>query len=296
MASIVDLPTDSCLYYTGSLAKLSSNPMFRELRAALAPECNKASSQFQAAKHDKELKSVVETLDTPTFCHSDTLDPSFTAVQEASLQSEFRQITHHPKVLELQTFYYSNIADIEKERAAAITSLKTSRSIHLQKEMLSVHNHFDRKRVHLISRVTSSLQLLKQTIPPSDVSSQKDCSQGKMRSRQLSPRAVQIMTQWYEQHLHNPYPSDDEKVKMAEEGGISLSQVKAWFANKRNRSANTKPKRQKMQVEQSLMSICSELSGSEKTPRMYGDIIQQLSDIVNRSNMFSTDQIDLESL
>lgn len=269
--------------------------MFRELRAALVPECNKASSQFQAVKHDKEMKAVLESVNSPTFCHTDTLDPSFTAVQEASLQSEFRQITHHPKVLELQTFYFSSIAEIEKERAAAITSLKSSRSTHLQKEMMIVHDRFDRKRIHLISRVTSSLQLLKQTIPPSEVGTQKDCSQGKMRSRQLSPKAVQIMTQWYEQHLHNPYPSDDEKVKMAEEGGISLSQVKAWFANKRNRTANTKPKRQKMQVEQSLMSICSELTGSEKTPRMYGDIIQQLSDIVNGSNMFSTDQCGFES-
>ena len=56
----------------------------------------------------------------------------------------------------------------------------------------------------------------------------------------LTEEAKTILNQWYEEHLNNPYPSETEKSQLAERCGISMSQVKSWFANKRNRTNNTK--------------------------------------------------------
>ena len=56
----------------------------------------------------------------------------------------------------------------------------------------------------------------------------------------LSDAAKNVLNQWYEDHITNPYPSEEEKQLLAKHCGITVSQVKSWFANKRNRSNNTK--------------------------------------------------------
>lgn len=62
------------------------------------------------------------------------------------------------------------------------------------------------------------------------------------RAKALPEKATKIMKDWFEANLHNPYPTDEERKFMAEQGEINENQVKAWFANKRNRSSHTKSK------------------------------------------------------
>ncbi|XP_064597442.1 uncharacterized protein LOC135463908 [Liolophura sinensis] len=56
----------------------------------------------------------------------------------------------------------------------------------------------------------------------------------------LQHKARKVLTDWYNHHLHNPYPTDEEKLQLAMQGGITVSQVKSWFANKRSRTNNTR--------------------------------------------------------
>ena len=79
------------------------------------------------------------------------------------------------------------------------------------------------------------------------------------RNKQLNQTAITIMTQWFESHLNHPYPTQEEKELMAQKGGIALSQVISWFNNKRNRSANTAPKKQKRKLEEQLSTLCHDL-------------------------------------
>lgn len=62
------------------------------------------------------------------------------------------------------------------------------------------------------------------------------------KAKALPEQATRIMKEWYEQNAENPYPSEEQRKRMALEGSITENQVKAWFANKRNRSNNTRPK------------------------------------------------------
>ncbi len=60
------------------------------------------------------------------------------------------------------------------------------------------------------------------------------------KSVPLNVVAVRIMNKWYEQNIDAPYPANETAEVMANAGGITVEQVKKWFANKRMRSGNTK--------------------------------------------------------
>lgn len=83
------------------------------------------------------------------------------------------------------------------------------------------------------------------------------------RHQQLCDRAVEIMNDWFMDHINNPYPQPVEKEQLAKLGGITVKQVTAWFSNRRNRSQNTKPKRMKRVLEQEINNIFSELIGDQ---------------------------------
>ncbi|XP_067664993.1 mucin-2-like [Haliotis asinina] len=56
----------------------------------------------------------------------------------------------------------------------------------------------------------------------------------------LTPAAKKILTDWYESHQENPYPTEEQKEELADLAQISSAQVKSWFANKRSRNNNTR--------------------------------------------------------
>lgn len=58
--------------------------------------------------------------------------------------------------------------------------------------------------------------------------------------RFLSPHAKTILNEWFRKHLYRPYPTYEEKKELAKLCNISSSKVDTWFANKRNRTHNTK--------------------------------------------------------
>ena len=258
--------------------KLKSNPMFRELQVTLIRDVQRTTN-IPVTLMERRRRDDSNT----------ELDPALVAIQEANLQSEFQQIipTGNSKIFELQNFYNTQCAAIEKERNEEIENLKEQNMLGVsayQLQLEKIHLDHDQQRMHLTNRVTASLELLKMSIPVPNVG-----DNNRSRSRQLNSRAVAIMTDWYERHIDSPYPSDEEKMMLAERGNLTLSQVKAWFANKRNRTSNTKPKKQKIQVEKQLLNICKGLVNDtpSQTPMLYGDIIQQLSDIVNSSQVFN---------
>ncbi|KAL5963195.1 Pre-B-cell leukemia transcription factor 4, partial [Taenia solium] len=75
---------------------------------------------------------------------------------------------------------------------------------------------------------------------------------------QLNPNAVAIMDEWYRAHLDRPYPNKEEKLQMAMAGDITETQVGSWFANRRNRSNNTRPKQNMKRLRVAIWALCCE--------------------------------------
>ena len=104
------------------------------------------------------------------------------------------------------------------------------------------------------------------------------------RNKLLNPNAIAIMTEWFESHLSHPYPTQEEKELMAVQGGISVAQVISWFNNKRNRSANTAPKKQKRKLEQQLSTLCNDLmSGSRSGHSQASQIVHDINKLIEDS-------------
>jgi len=56
----------------------------------------------------------------------------------------------------------------------------------------------------------------------------------------LNKEAVRLMETWYNQNIDHPYPTPATIEVLAQTGNVGAEQVKKWFANKRNRSQNTR--------------------------------------------------------
>ncbi len=65
-------------------------------------------------------------------------------------------------------------------------------------------------------------------------------SSSKRSKRLLDPHAVDTLNRWYREHIEYPYPTEEEKQQLSQQAGLALAQVTCWFANKRNRSNNTR--------------------------------------------------------
>jgi hypothetical protein len=57
----------------------------------------------------------------------------------------------------------------------------------------------------------------------------------KKKRRNLSKGATEVLNRWFFLHLHDPYPTDEEKQILSKQTGLSLSQCNNWFGNKRMR-------------------------------------------------------------
>ncbi|VDN96046.1 unnamed protein product [Rodentolepis nana] len=93
------------------------------------------------------------------------------------------------------------------------------------------------------------------------VTKKVDVKQAKPRgdgSKLLSTRATYVLEGWYEANTEWPYPTKSEKQVMASAGGITVEQVNSWFANRRNRSQNTRPKKNMVKLIQSITLLCEE--------------------------------------
>ncbi|KAF5027158.1 hypothetical protein F66182_731 [Fusarium sp. NRRL 66182] len=55
------------------------------------------------------------------------------------------------------------------------------------------------------------------------------------RTNTRSVRKTRVLRNWYVTHLDHPYPSEEEKLGLAQQSGLSRSQVINWFANTRRR-------------------------------------------------------------
>lgn len=60
----------------------------------------------------------------------------------------------------------------------------------------------------------------------------------KENSRLLPQQAIDTMTEWYDRHYSNPYPTYRDCEQLAQRSSITINQVKQWFVNVRRRTQN----------------------------------------------------------
>ena len=130
---------------------------------------------------------------------------------------------------EVEDFYQSQTTMIDIERHNILRQMaydKTSSE--------SINGYYNRKLLSVLESVEQKISEIEQN--------KSKAKQSQKRSRLLPKAAVKILESWYQDNLSNPYPSREVTLTMAAEGGITVEQIRKWFANKRNRSRNSKLK------------------------------------------------------
>lgn len=189
-----------------------ANPLFSDLQTLLANDCSQ----------DLLPTTLLDTVNSPPGNNI--------YKRECQLYARFKMLEkkHSDQINELSSFYRYQSSVLETERYDVLNNETFSDSY---KDYLNIY--YDTEICKIIDRVEKSIAILEQT--------EKETIKRDSKGRQISRNAIRMMEQWYEQHLDHPYPTVIEYEDLACAGDINISQVKKWFANKRNRSNNTRP-------------------------------------------------------
>ena len=130
---------------------------------------------------------------------------------------------------EVEEFYQQQTRLIDIERHNILRQMSYDKM-----SSASINGYYNRKLLSILESVDEKLSELEKRKIKS--------KQSQKKSRLLPKAAVKILESWYQDNLSNPYPSREVTLSMAAEGGITVEQIRKWFANKRNRSRNSKLK------------------------------------------------------
>ncbi|KAH8861180.1 Homeobox protein [Schistosoma japonicum] len=101
------------------------------------------------------------------------------------------------------------------------------------------------------------------------------------RNRPLNQTALSAMEGWYSNHVDNPYPTTAEKEQLAALGGITVMQVSSWFANRRTRTANTKPKKNRRKLYHQIYQLAVEIETITQGALRASDLQERLGQIID---------------
>ena len=77
------------------------------------------------------------------------------------------------------------------------------------------------------------------------------------KKRNFSKESIALLNDYYFAHMDKPYPSDDVKLALAAQTGLTVSQITNWFGNKRIRH------RQKIKLERQQMQLDTDQGAEE---------------------------------
>ena len=176
--------------------------------------------------------------------------------------------SHRSKASELQRFYQIQSAKIEADRVSQLCNIR-----HVPSVLTIVNQYYDVQHHALIDNIDLQVRCLRYQFSASASTAKSESSnkenvtqpakkeakaikQRKGKPKPLNDQAVRIMTNWYERHIEHPYPNASAAEVLAKTGNITVEQVKKWFANKRMRSANTKPQREMAAAQRKHLLPC----------------------------------------
>lgn len=166
------------------------------------------------------------------FLESQGIDTSPLHSDDASKNSQREEFLF--KLNQLQFKYKEEIEKLNKVCneccSQLIMTLREQSTIRpvgeheAQVKLQKVKHKFDYAKNQLRVCVCSAISAL-----------QKQYNQVRKKHKSLPKKATQSLSQWFFEHIQNPYPTEQEKAMLAAAGGLTLTQVNNWFGNKRIR-------------------------------------------------------------
>lgn len=181
--------------------------------------------------------------------HSERLKGRVLEMNRA-IESNVALIESQPSLIELEQEV--NVALISLVHQEQVTKLDLSESFqsfraleheHVLAQYLMMNEQsFDQAKCRLLQRLSMASESFVQSMPrqikmKNDGKTTTLAKKPNKLSRRppLTNKSKKILRQWYVQHFHHPYPSDEEKARLSQLGEITIEQVSNWFINTRVR-------------------------------------------------------------
>ena len=98
---------------------------------------------------------------------------------------------------------------------------------------LELENHITRNYKEHINSIKTQIQSKETYGKESNVQSNHEVKQQNRTNKNVPISAKKFLKQWFLENLNNPYPTEDQKMKIAENTGLTVLQVNNWFINAR---------------------------------------------------------------
>ncbi|XP_008047600.2 pre-B-cell leukemia transcription factor 4 [Carlito syrichta] len=141
---------------------------------------------------------------------------------------------YRAKLSQIRQIYHS---ELEKyEQACCEFTTHVTNLLREQSRMRPVSPKEMERMVSVIHGKFSAIQMqLKQSTCEAVMTLRSRFLDARHKRRNFSKQATEVLNEYFYSHLSNPYPSEKAKEELARKGGITVSQVSNWFANKRIR-------------------------------------------------------------
>jgi pre-B-cell leukemia transcription factor 1 len=167
----------------------------------------------------------------------DSLALSAAAQAAASAEGSENAIEHmdyRTKLAQIRQIYQSEFDKYEQACAEFTTHV-----VNLLREQSRTRpvmpKEIDRM-VHIVRRKFTTIELqLKQSTCEAVMILRSRFLDARRKRRNFSKTATEVLNEYFYSHLSNPYPSEEVKEELAQQCGITVSQVTNWFGNKRIR-------------------------------------------------------------
>jgi len=127
----------------------------------------------------------------------------------------------------------------ELEKLNRVCAEFCSRMFNLLREQSTLRPLSDQEtqmKLHAIQQKFDYVKnQLRQNVCNAIVSLEKQYNHQRKKRRALPKKAAESLSNWFFEHLNDPYPSEEEKSILAAQGGLTITQVNNWFGNKRIR-------------------------------------------------------------
>jgi len=127
----------------------------------------------------------------------------------------------------------------ELEKLNRVCSEFCSRMFNLLREQSTLRPLSDQETQMKLNAIQQKFDYVKnqlrQNVCNAIVALEKQYNHQRKKRRALPKKAAESLSNWFFEHLNDPYPSEEEKSILAAQGGLTITQVNNWFGNKRIR-------------------------------------------------------------
>ncbi|KAL1560052.1 homeobox protein SBH1-like [Salvia divinorum] len=198
--------------------KIMSHPYFHRLLAAYV-NCQKIGAPVEMAAKLEEACACACLVERRAECVGSE-DPALDQFMEAYCEMLIKYERELSKSLTEATLFFATI----QRQFQALTFCYSDSSAHIHtREMSMIEGEDEKLKEELMEKYRGCLGKLKEEFSK------------KKKNGKLPKQGRQQLLNWWTRHYKWPYPSEAEKMALAESTGLEQKQINNWFINQRKR-------------------------------------------------------------